>query len=334
MELGLRKNKILAAVVESYIATGEPVASKHLLTVLENSVSSATVRNEMAELTELGLLEQPHTSAGRVPSQTGYRYYIDHLMKPRELSDRERQKIEKMLSYSADEPEKLISEASLALSELTGCASIFTSPADEKALIDKIELVLLSPRTAILALLTTSGILKTRILRFDSDFSAEAAKKFNVTANKIFKSVPAGTVTQAAIQSSALQFDNFFAVSPVLFALSQLAGIAAESSIKLEGKSNLLLEPHGIDAHLLLSLLKQREILKKLSDAKRDVSVGLENGTKELSDLSVIISKYSLPKSGAGVLGVIGSTRMDYASLIPQVKYLANLVEKLLTELS
>ena len=166
MELSDRKQKILASIVEQYIRSGEPIGSKTLMELLPMKVSSATIRNEMAELASMGLLEQPHTSAGRIPSHAGYRYYIDHLMHARELDDSDRQKIEAAFGTGLD-PEQLLSRAGEVLSELTKCAAVSTTPAGESTRIRRIEMVPVGSRTAMLVLLTSTGILKSRICRSD-----------------------------------------------------------------------------------------------------------------------------------------------------------------------
>lgn len=131
MELGERKQKILTAIIDSYIQTGEPVGSKALVEMLGNAVSSATIRNEMAELASWGYLEQPHTSAGRIPTAKAFRLYIDHLMRRQALSDEDQKDIDDMLAGSAGDPERLIGEASQALAESTGCAAVSTTPSEQ-----------------------------------------------------------------------------------------------------------------------------------------------------------------------------------------------------------
>ena len=147
MELSQRKEKILAAVVEHYIKTGEPVGSKLLQKDPEISVSSATIRNEMAELSNMGLLEQPHTSAGRIPTDEGYRYYVDHLMGVRQLDDAVKRRIEAGISIRNASPENILKRANDFLADMTNCAAISTAPSGENVTIKRVEFVPVGMRT-------------------------------------------------------------------------------------------------------------------------------------------------------------------------------------------
>ena len=179
--LSERKQKILALIVESYIATGEPVGSKTLQNTMGNSVSSATIRNDMADLVELGYLIQPHTSAGRAPSQAGYRYYVDNLMTKYELGHEEQERIKTWLQGYSGEPDQLLEKAGSILSELTNCVAVSSSPSDSEALIKRVELVPLSSKTAMVVLLATSGILKSMVVRTESEITTQIA---DITVNK------------------------------------------------------------------------------------------------------------------------------------------------------
>ncbi len=158
-ELSERKKQILAAVVEQYIKTGEPVGSKGLISSTGMSVSSATIRNEMSDLAAMGYLEQPHTSAGRIPSQMGYRYYVDHLMKNREIDEINKRIIEAGISSAVGDPERLIARASEVLADLTKCACVSSTPGGDAVIIRKIELVRVGIHSAMLVLLPSNGIL-------------------------------------------------------------------------------------------------------------------------------------------------------------------------------
>ena len=167
MELDARKLRILSAIVETYIATGEPVGSKLVAGILEGKVSPATVRNEMAVLFEQGLLEQPHTSAGRVPSHLGYRLYLDELMRARPLTDGEKQEIEALFNLRDPDPDRLLEDAAKALAEYTGCAVISTALTRESARVRKIELIQATDRTVVILLITSNGMVKNKVCRVD-----------------------------------------------------------------------------------------------------------------------------------------------------------------------
>ena len=176
MELSERKLKILAAIVNTYVETGEPVGSK--LLALELGVSSATIRNEMANLVEMGYLQQPHTSAGRIPSQKGYRIYIDRLMPEAAITEEEQKYLDGMLMVNAYDPDKLLSCVSQLLANTSKFAAVSTMPSGSGAVIKGVQFVQTSRRTAMAILITSTGVMKTRVFRCDFDITAEMLRIF------------------------------------------------------------------------------------------------------------------------------------------------------------
>ena len=196
-----RKKQILAIITERYIATAEPVGSKAICAHMGNAVSSATIRNDMADLVELGLLEQPHTSAGRVPSQAGYRYYVDNLMTSYELGIDEQERIKIWLQSFSGEPDKLLEKAGSILAELTNCVAVSSSPSDDEAFIRRIELVPLSDHTAMIVLLATSGILKSAVVRCEAEINVEIAEIFYNICQTYFTGRNVSDITLTFIDS-------------------------------------------------------------------------------------------------------------------------------------
>ncbi|MCL2512559.1 MAG: heat-inducible transcriptional repressor HrcA [Oscillospiraceae bacterium] len=337
MDISERKQKILAMVVEQYITTGEPVGSKSITVLLGNAVSSATVRAEMAELSEMGFLEQPHTSAGRVPSQKGYRYYVDRLMGKYELSSAEQHTLHNRLRTHAGEPEKVLEKAGGILAELTGCAAVSSTPLDEHTSIKRVELVPMGAKTALVVFLTSSGVLKSRVCRCDSEITIEMVELFyNIAAAEFIEKHPSDIHTAGVQTIAASLGDKALAMTPLLVTLSELCAAAAQSELLLEGQSNLLnhkeLENSAAE---LMEFLKQAEPLSRLLSSKRDdlsILIGKENFFKELENSSMILARYHIGGQNAGSLGIIGPTRIDYARLIPSIRYLSYLVGNLLSE--
>lgn len=334
-ELSERKKQILAAVVEQYIKTGEPVGSKWLLSSTGMSVSSATVRNEMSELAAMGYLEQPHTSAGRVPSQKGYRYYVDNLMKSREIDELNRRIIEAGISSAVGDPERLIAQAGEVLADLTKCACISTAPGGEAMIIKRIELVPVGIHSAMLVLLTSNGILKSRLCRLDCELTAKICEQFYNIVQSCIIGKPASEISVASMQTVAATLDgDVFAMLPLMAAVCELARSTASSRIMLGGSSNLF-SSYGSDAMELLEFLNKREPLSAVMGGitePLDVKIGRENLYRQLENSSVIVAKYSVGGSDSGTIGIIGPTRMDYENIIPSVKYLTNLVGRLITQ--
>lgn len=336
MEMTERKKHILAAIIERYIKTGEPVGSKLLLESLAISVSSATVRNEMAELSEMGYLEQPHTSSGRIPTQKGYRYYVDELMCERSLDEDLRRRIDMMLGTHFGDPEKLLKEASLILADITDCAVVTTTPTSEGAHIRKVELVPVSKRTAIIVLLTSSGILKDKVCRTDTDITDDIVRVFYKMAAEKFIGKPLRSMADIMLQSLVVSLGEYaLAMSPIVVALSDLAKDAMRADIVLGGEHNLFNNSEiSSDVLGIMELFSKRDtLLNVLSTTNNglNVYIGKENPYTPLANSSMIVSSYNVSDSMGGVLGIIGPTRMDYARLVPSVKYLTKLVGEIIS---
>ena len=244
MELGERKQKILTAVIDAYIRTGEPVGSKALVEMLDNAVSSATIRNEMAELSAMGYLEQPHTSAGRIPTAKAFRLYIDRLMRRQPLSEADRKGIDSLLSGASGDPERLIEEASQALAQATGCAAVTTTPAGQAAYIRRIEVLRASPRMAALLLMTGSGVLRTRVCRFGQDIDDETLERLSKALSASFSGAELSEVGLPQVQSlMAALGESGLLCAPALTAFYELVQESAEAEIRLAGQLNLLRYP-------------------------------------------------------------------------------------------
>lgn len=338
MELGKRKEMILAAIVEQYIKTGEPIGSKYLMTALPISVSSATIRNEMSELAELGFLDQPHTSAGRVPSQQGYRYYIDHLMPKSELDEEERQMVQSELERCAGNPEKLLSKAGELLAKITNCAALATTPTDEGATVRRIEIVPVGTRIAMIVLMTSTGIIKNGICRTETALTLDMIENFHEICDHTFIGKPVSDIGTVMIQTLVASLGaNALSMSPLFVVLTDLAASAMQAEIHLEGEQNLLhhreFSDHVFD---MMQFLDQSDKLERAVLAKKDdalsVSIGSENMFRQLENTSMIVGRYSVHGHDGGAIGIIGPTRLDYAKLIPRIEFLTELVGKLLTD--
>lgn len=339
MELSERKRKILAAVVELYIATGEPVGSKSLCDTLDFNVSSATVRNEMSELSQMGLLEQPHTSAGRVPSQKGYRVYIDTLMKRRPISREEKQYLDSMILPAAYDPEKLLDGVAKVLASMTKYAAVSTTPSGESGVIRAVQLVQTSRRTAMVILMTSAGTMKSRVFHCDFDLTPEILRVFFRLLNEKLAGVPVTSVTPAYMQTLAASLgDMAMMMSSALMAVADAAQESMRSDVCLNGEVNLLFYPEfgQNEIRRIIDFLSRPTELCRLL-AKRDgglqVLIGQESRRPELQDSSVIVSRYEVGGRDAGAIAIIGPTRMDYGKIISNMEYLSDSVGRMLTEL-
>jgi heat-inducible transcriptional repressor len=314
-----RKQRILAAVVELYNETGEPVGSKRLMEVLPDDISSATIRNEMAQLAELGYLEQPHTSAGRIPSPMGYRYYIDHLLPLRELSEEKRGRLEAQLRERAREPERLLENAGKLIAELTACTALCVPAAGAEVRVKRIEIAPLGRTMAMLALLTTSGAVKSKVIRTEAELSPATLEVFGNLAKEHLLGVPLDAFTPAGLQTLASQAGALFlAVAPLLAGVMDLAREAAESEV-------LVGEPHGVPKSLL-EYLRSSPVPGQLK-----VILGAEAmPLPAVRYVTMVIAPYAIGSNHGGLLGVIGPIRMDYASVIPGLRFIAALLGHML----
>lgn len=332
-----RKRKILAIIIERFIATGEPVGSKAICADMGNAVSSATIRNDMADLVEAGFLEQPHTSAGRIPSEAGYRYYVDNLMTSYELGLDEQERIKIWLQSFSGEPDKLLEKAGSILAELTNCVAVSSSPSDTEAFIKRIELVPLSNHTAMIVLLATSGILKSAVVRSDAEINVDIAEIFYNISQTYFTGRIVSDITVTFIQTLVASLgDRVFIMSPFLCAIADLCEAVKTTELHLKGQNNILNHSElSEDAFILMDFLHRGTPLENMLNSQKKpliVSIGSENAYRELKNSTTIFSKYSVGDRDSGSIGIIGPTRLDYARLIPSIKYLANVIGTMLTE--
>ena len=232
MELSERKLKILAAIVNAYIQTGEPVGSK--LLALDLGVSSATVRNEMADLVEMGFLEQPHTSAGRVPSQEGYRVFVDRLMGKSPLTAAEKRYFDSILLARAYDPQTLMNDVSRLLADWTRMAAVATTPSGGGADVRAVQFVQTSRRTAMIILISSAGTMKNRVFRCDFDITPQMMQVFFRVVNERVARKPVSSITPAFIQSLAASLGEIaMLMSSALMALLEVAQDSMEAKVFL-----------------------------------------------------------------------------------------------------
>ena len=338
MELGERKRQVLRTIIEAYIRTGEPIGSKAIVEHLDNSVSSATIRNDMAELSARGLLDQPHTSAGRIPTATAFRLYIDRLMPRRRLDENSRREIDSLLESCSRDPEKLVDLASRALAEETRCAAVTTTPWEQDATVQRIELLPMSAQVAAVILMTGSGIVRSRVARFDRALPLTALSKLTEELRRRFIGTALSDIGAVEAQSVMAAMGEYgLRCVPLITAFTELVAEAAHFELLLSGQMNLLQRSDLTqeNARGILQFLTQREQLIHMLSAHSGglrVVLGEESPRPELTGSGIIVTRYTGGNS-TGSIGVIGPMRMDYARLIPRVEYFAGALGRILTEL-
>ena len=338
--VGERRSAILGLITDYYIKTGEPLGSKTLCQMLPYSISSATIRNEMAYLTNLGLLEQRHTSGGRVPTKAGYRYYVENLIKTEGITDYEREKIDEVLSINASDPERLLGDAAELLSDLTGCAAFYSTVKDPLDCVQGVELIPAGNKKAMLVMLSVGGKIKSSVCKLNCPLDDEFLKTFYEITKECFVGVPLSEISLSLVQSTAPGLGaKVFDMLPVLMSLYSLCKEAAEGSLVIKGETKLLNQRElGEDVYSLLVLLAKKEKLEGLlngfakSGVKTILFIGDENPVYELKNTSTAIAKFTYNDVQIATLGIIGSLRIDYKTILPRVDYIINKVSELLKE--
>lgn len=340
MELDFRKCRILAAIIETYIETGEPVGSKVLAEMLGNCVSSATIRNDMAALTAGGYLAQPHTSAGRLPTPKALKLYVDELMDRRPLTLQDKVDMREALSAVSGDATRLLEDACRALSDITGLAAVAARPRDVGRLISRVDVMQMSPRNMAVVLVQDNGFIRTRMCRCQRDIPTKVTQALAEYISRRFLGGPLTDVTVSAMQEIMFELGEAgLAVAPILSAFYELARESLHARITMAGQMNLLRHPdYAIDrARALTQHLAEHGHLAALLDSQSDLD-GIRiilggDEHPELAGASLILAPYSLGKRGQGVIGIVGPSRMNYADVIPRIEFFAGAVGRLMGEL-
>ena len=337
MALSERKKKILRAVVENYIETAEPVGSKLLAKELGLDVSSATIRNEMAELESLGYLEQPHTSAGRVPSPLGYRMYVNELMEQHRLSLEETETINNSLNHRLTQLDRLVADAGQVISKLTEYPAYALRATVSQVVITRYDLIFVDSNTFIIVVMLSNNSVKNKLVHLHAPIQPEMLTKLAAVFNASFTGIPDEEMTQVLISSTERATGDNSGLAAIIAAFSiETLMSAKESQAYLTGTSHLLLQPEYKDVN------KAQKILKYLSDGSEllklpepdsgniKIMIGPENVADELKDSSVVVAKYDAGDNAYGLIGVVGPTRMDYSKVAAHLSYIAGGLSRML----
>ena len=338
MKLAPRREKILSSVVELYTRSGEPVGSKAIADSYDLGVSSATIRNELKSLDEDGYLEQPHTSAGRIPTRAGYRYYIDFLMQDEPLDERVAQHIERAVRSGRASPESILRNTASVLSELTDMAAVTTSPSAAQSRVHRIRVVSTGRQTSMVVLVTSDGMVQNRLCRCGFVLTPELISMFDKALNDCFAGVKLSEITRGFLQTAASSMGELSLFVPdILISLYEAAQSALEVSVAVSGETNLLFS----DAYdfrsarnVLRALSDTGSLCELLNNSRSDaIYLGEESRISALSDSSVIVSRYDISGGNAGAVAVIAPLRIDYKTIFSEVRYAAACVSGAIGEL-
>lgn len=327
-----RKKEILQAIVEEYIETAEPVSSKAISEKHGIDYSSATIRNDMAELEKIGLLDKPHTSSGRIPSAKGYRYYVNELLNYNDISLQEIKYIQEQLETKINQIEDLTKIATCTLSEVTHYTSVGIGPRAGSQDIEEIKFVLLGSRLLMAVILTENGLIKETIIKFDEDITSEQVETLTYLFNNKLKGKPLTQIDKPMEEYMQSEMKNIVrVVKPVIEQITK--AINEDVPVYMEGadKSFEFPEFKSLDiAKNFVNILdtdKTRQMIDILNSGDNqdeiNVYIGDENVDKALKDFSIITFKHKEKGKDLGTIAIIGPTRMDYSKVISAMKYIS-----------
>ena len=330
MELTERKKKILRAIVDNYIQTAEPVGSKVLSALPGMDCSSATIRNEMADLTQMGYLEQPHTSAGRIPSPAGYRLYVDELMQDYRLSVDETQSLNQAMELKMQEVDKVISQVSKMVSKMTNLPAMAMTAANAPT-VKRFDLILAGDGSFIVVIMTNSDVVKNRLVRLPVPCTEQDLKLLAAVLNASCTDLPPEGFTPELLERVSRSAGAASPLVPiVLDYASHVLSQQVKSEVYVSGQMKLLGQPEYRDIDKAQEVLASLdgETLSNLpatlaDTAKTQILVGPENIAKELKDTSVVMTRFDIGDGMQGLIGVVGPTRMDYAQVTARLSYFA-----------
>ncbi len=323
MEMDERKLRILQAIIDDYILTGVPVGSRTISKKYETSLSSATIRNEMSDLEELGFLDQPHVSAGRIPSAKAYRLYVDTLLKTGKVPDASEESLRRHFTGRIHQMEDVIDHAAQVISSLTHYTAVVLSPKGAQPRIQTIQLVPVSAETALVVIVTDQGMVRDSVIHVGGQMDSDTLYAISRALTEELR----GSTLQEACERMLVISDRINGNDRVL---QELYGFLTEgqkmprrSHMAVGGTSNMLAYPEYSDVDKARNFLSLMETRDKLADIIRGsggmsftVRIGPETGVPEMADCSIVTAAYSTRSGQQGTIGVIGPTRMQYSRVL------------------
>jgi heat-inducible transcriptional repressor len=337
-ELSERQKRLLLLIIRDYIESAQPVGSKRLAEHYRINLSSATIRNEMAALTEMGYLRQPHTSAGRIPTEEGYRYFVSQMMNQAELPESVQATIAHQFHQSRPDVDQWMTLAASILAHQSQGVSVVTAPHTDKAKYKHVELISTQGRQVLMVLVLVGGEVSQQILTLAEPVSQERLSQTAARLNKLLAGLAVDAMASLPARSDALDQDIF----SLILQDFRRATKRVSGEIYTDGLSNVLAEPEfaeSEEARRALRIFGERSTLQDLiartstnNIGGLQVFIGGEGGWEELRQCSMVIARYGVPGLATGTLGVLGPMRMSYARTIPTVRYVAGLLSDLVNE--
>lgn len=335
-----RQRAILHSIVENYIRFAEPVGSRTIAKHSEINYSSATIRNEMADLEELGFLEQPHTSAGRIPSEKGYRYYVDHLIQPNQVSIADVESFRELFKERYFEIDQSIRQAALILSELTNYTAIILGPEIFQTHLRSIQIVPLDHERAVALIITDTGKVENRLVTIPAGVSMSQIEQMVNLINHRLRGITIaelqGKIFSELSDAMRKNLEQYEELQQILV---QILAQTPEDRVFLGGKLQILAQPEFRDidkAKMLFQLMEQNDTMVQLfnhSSKGITVKIGSENNHDLVNQCSIISASYEIDGQIVGSIGILGPTRMEYGKVMGMLEHISRDLSKLLQHL-
>ena len=338
MGLSERKRQILKAIVEAHISGGEPVGSKYIVENKQLTCSSATIRNEMSELEELGYLEKPHTSSGRVPSEQGYRFYVDSLLQHYAMTASEVSQINQILKTKKNELDGILEKASKLASNLTNYTGFAVRPRYSSITVSKFEAIEIDENNLLLVMITANGSVKTHRIKVSGGFGHDSLALLTRVLNENLVGLSSEEITLPILVRLENEMgENAHLINHVIKVIYDTMSEADDGDLRISGLNRLLQYPEFSDSEkfgrLLSALESKEEIVNLVSSGKSDdvnVIIGSEGEYKVMDNSSVIYKPIKKNGHTVGAIGVIGPLRMDYAKVLATIEEIGDNISDML----
>ena len=335
MELDERKIKILNSIIQTYLITGEPVGSRTISKYTDLNLRSATIRNEMSDLEDLGYIIQPHTSAGRIPSDKGYRFYVDNLMKEKIA---EVDEMKEVLIEKADKLDQLLKHVAKLLAKNTNYATMISAPQYKRNTLKFIQLSRVSDRQLLVVVMLEGNLIKNRLIEVDEQVDEDEAAKLNILLNTFLQGLNLQEINMELIQRMKAQAEGYGQIiSNIIDAVAVLIQEEDDLEIYTSGTTNLLKYPELGDREKATELLYTMEEKKALTELIVDyqdpnnenrnpiqIYIGSESPVSTMKDCSIVTATYELDEGVQGTIGIIGPKRMDYKKVVGNLQTMMN----------
>lgn len=335
-----RQLLIFQVIVDDFIRSAQPIGSRSLSKKEDISYSSATIRNDMADLEELGFLEKTHTSSGRIPSEKGYRFYVDHLLSPQKLDQHDMKSVKSIFAERLYELEKIVQKSAKILSELTNYTSIVLGPAVRENKLKKIQIVPLNKETAIAIIVTDKGHVDNRMFHLPETLDASDIEKMVNILNERLTGVPLEDLNDKIYKEVAtLLRQHIRNYDSMLHAFADTLKIPSNEKVFFGGRTNILSQPEFHDIEKVKNLLNMIEHEKNMYDLIRKnptgihVKIGKENNNSAMENCSLITATYSVGEEQLGTIAILGPTRMEYSRVISLLQMISQDLTSVLTKL-